>query len=305
LVLFLRACQMVGIRVAGERELLGIAQGANVCTRRDGIVCPLAAGVLRVADSDVGDGLVGLVAPLDTRRGIDLGVGIGSDEGIEQCVDGQCLGRVAQRRQKVGVEVAGQVQQVGLAAELGVEEGVMVAADIVGDVSMQDVRQDERRGAVAYGGLAIGVAGRAKAARTNNHRVNALRERASHGLLQAAEAMGKSAGDSGASWRRTCTCTKRYDDGIYNSSALAVSVLGLLGGGTGRNWLRQVGSRVRLPFSRHRMRGSDPHESTRASPARSASASAAPWGSTTHVVERGHTLLRNQSATPTRDACLR
>jgi hypothetical protein len=280
LVLFLRACQMVGIRVAGERELLGIAQGANVCTRRDGIVCPLAAGVLRVADSDVGDGLVGLVAPLDTRRGIDLGVGIGSDEGIEQCVDGQCLGRVAQRRQKVGVEVAGQVQQVGLAAELGVEEGVMVAADIVGDVSMQDVRQDERRGAVAYGGLAIGVAGRAKAARTNNHRVNALRERASHGLLQAAEAMGKSAGDSGASWRRTCTCTKRYDDGIYNSSALAVSVLGLLGGGTGRNWLRQVGSRVRLPFSRHRMRGSDPHESTRASPARSASASAAPWGNT-------------------------
>jgi hypothetical protein len=45
--------------------------------------------------------------------------------------------------------------------------------------------------------------------------------------------MGKSAGSSSASWRRTCTCTKRYDDGIYNSSALAVSVLGLLGGGEG------------------------------------------------------------------------
>jgi hypothetical protein len=160
LVLFLRACQMIGIRVAGERELLGIAQGANVCTRRDGIVCPLAAGVLRVADSDVGDGLVGLVAPLNARGGIDFGVGIRSDEGIEQCVDGQGLGRVAQRRQKVGVEVVGQVQQVGLAAELRVEEGVMVAADIVGDMSMQDVRQDERRGAVPCGGLAIGVAGR-------------------------------------------------------------------------------------------------------------------------------------------------
>jgi hypothetical protein len=51
--------------------------------------------------------------------------------------------------------------------------------------------------------------------------------------------MGKSAGGSGAGWGRTCTCAKTYDDGIYNSSALALSVLGQPGGG-GRSgcWAR-------------------------------------------------------------------
>jgi hypothetical protein len=102
-----------------------------------------------VSDSDVGDGLVGLVAPFDARGGIELGVGIGADERVEQRIDGQGLGRVAQRRQEVGVEVGDQVQQIGLAAELGVEEGIMVAADVVGNVAVQDVGQDERRGAVA------------------------------------------------------------------------------------------------------------------------------------------------------------
>jgi hypothetical protein len=140
---------MVGVRVAGEGELLGITQGANVSARRDGLVCPLAAGVGRVSNGDVRDGGAGLVAPLDARGGVDFGVGIGADERVEQRVDGQGLCRVAQRRQEVGVEVGGQVEQIGLAAQFGVEQRIMVAADVVGNVAVQNVRQDEGRGAVA------------------------------------------------------------------------------------------------------------------------------------------------------------
>lgn len=63
-------------------------------------------------------------------------------------------------------------------------------ANVVRDVAMQDVGQDERRGAVAcaFISMSIEVCG---GVRTYDHRVDALRERTSHGLLcQQRRAMG-------------------------------------------------------------------------------------------------------------------
>lgn len=100
---------MVCVRVARERQLFGIAQCANVSARRDRIVCPLPSHLLRVANGNVRYRLVRLVAPFHTGRWVDLGVCIRPDERIEECVDRQRCGRVAQRGEEVGVEVRGQV----------------------------------------------------------------------------------------------------------------------------------------------------------------------------------------------------
>ena len=64
------------------------------------------------SNSNVWNGLLWLVPPFDAGFGVQLGIRIGSDEGVEQRVDRQCLGRVAQRGQKMRVEIRCQVQQI-------------------------------------------------------------------------------------------------------------------------------------------------------------------------------------------------
>lgn len=140
---------MVGVGVPRQAQLLRIAQRADVRGRGRRIVGPLATGLVGVANCDVRDGSVGLIPPLDTRLGVDLGVGVGTDQGVEQSVYGQGSGRVAQRGQEVGVQVRGEVQQTGLSGELLVQQLVMMAAEVVGDVAVQDVREDQSRRAVS------------------------------------------------------------------------------------------------------------------------------------------------------------
>lgn len=90
----------------------------------------------RVSNRDMGYRLVRLVSPLNAGRGIQLGVGVRSNEGIEQRVDGQRLGRVAQRGQEMRVEVWRQMKQVGRFLQFRVENRVMMAANVVGDMAV-------------------------------------------------------------------------------------------------------------------------------------------------------------------------
>jgi hypothetical protein len=127
---------VLGIRVAGQTQLLRIAQGANGGARIDGVVDPLAAGLRGVADGDVGDGSVRLIAPFDAGRGVDLRVRVRPQERVEQRVDGQGGRGVADRGQEMVVEAGGEAEQAGLASQLLVEQLVMVAAGVVGDVAV-------------------------------------------------------------------------------------------------------------------------------------------------------------------------
>lgn len=56
----------------------------------------------------------------------------------------------------MGVQVRGEVQQAGLPGELLVEQLVMMAAQVVGDMAVQDVGEDQGRRAVSCGSQSAG-----------------------------------------------------------------------------------------------------------------------------------------------------
>ena len=84
----------------------------------------------------MGDGLVRLVPPLDAGFGIQFGIGVWSNEGVEQRIDGQRLGRVAQRGQEMRVEVWRQVEQVWRFLQFRVKYRVMMAAYVIGNMTV-------------------------------------------------------------------------------------------------------------------------------------------------------------------------
>jgi hypothetical protein len=124
------------IRVPRQTQLLCIAQGANAGARVDGVVDPLAAGLRGVANGDMGDGSVRLIPPFYAGRGVDFRVRVRPQERIEQRVDGQGGGGVADRGQEMVVEAGGKAEQAGLPPQLLVEQLVMVAAGVVGNVAV-------------------------------------------------------------------------------------------------------------------------------------------------------------------------
>ena len=82
------------------------------------------------------------------ERGADGGVAVGAHERVEQGVDGERLRRVAEVGVEVGPEpLVERLQQVRGAAQLAVQHGVRVAARVGGDVAVEDVGEQQRRGA--------------------------------------------------------------------------------------------------------------------------------------------------------------
>ena len=68
----------------------------------------------------------------------------------------------------MGVQVRGEVQQAGLPGELVVEQLVMMAAQVVGNMAVQDVGEDQSRRAVSCGSISrlwAGQLGRVRQAR--------------------------------------------------------------------------------------------------------------------------------------------
>jgi hypothetical protein len=83
------------------------------------------------------------------------------------------------------VQVVGEVQQAEVARQLLIEQSVMVAADIVGNVAVKDVGEDQRRWTVSCGLISpsrshVRSAG---SSRTYDDRVHALWKRTRHGRL--------------------------------------------------------------------------------------------------------------------------
>ena len=88
-------CKMLLVRVSGQTQLLRIAQRAYVGARGNRIFRPLSARLRRVTNGDMRDGLVRLIPPFDTGCGVDLGVGVWADKGVEERIDRKCGGRVS------------------------------------------------------------------------------------------------------------------------------------------------------------------------------------------------------------------
>lgn len=90
------------------------------------------------------------------------------------------------------IQIVCQVQQVGLLPQFRVENGIIVSAEVVRNVAVQYVGQDESRGTIAcICQLLYLLCAGASHWRTNDHRVDALWERASHGLRLQKSAMRK------------------------------------------------------------------------------------------------------------------
>lgn len=129
---------VVGEGVAGEGELVAVAQRANVPARLDWVFRPLPARSLGIADDEMRYGVFGFAPPSYAALWVDVGVARWAEERVEQCVDWEGLRRVSQGGVEMIVHLWCRLEEVGMIAQLLVEDGIVVATGIVGSVAGED-----------------------------------------------------------------------------------------------------------------------------------------------------------------------